>query len=76
MSSTNESLTVVVTFPPHLNLQQIAQQMSEDHPFLENIQKIEHNILKIDLDNIADLLDLDFSDSYGASHIKIHHSNS
>ena len=69
--SAEESILALVTFPPHINTQKVCRQISEDHPYLEDIQNVSENTLGVRLENIADLLDLDFMDSYGATSVKL-----
>ena len=69
--SSQENVLALVTFPSHIDIFKVRRRLSEDHPFLENIDIVSENTLGVRLQNIADLLDLDFINSYGAQDVKL-----
>jgi hypothetical protein len=60
-----------VTFPEHFDITRVSQAVLDDYPFLEGIKKVSETSLEVRLDNIADLFDLDFINSYGAKDVKL-----
>jgi hypothetical protein len=66
-----ENVLAVATFHPHVDLQKVKETLQDDHLSLLDLQVLTCQRLLLSMESVADLVDLNLVDEYGAISAKL-----
>lgn len=69
-------MKLLVTFPAETDVRELARLLEEEYLFIQLVKVVRNNQLLISYDCMADLLEIDFVEQYGALYAHVKNSNS